>query len=167
MCVFYETSSSLKKVNNSNILFTYNDFKEKTNLYFSNWFQISKDLKPMINLYLGNLYNNEMFLEFKFLSLAQAIEFYHRKRFEGYYLELQKFHEIYFVLSETIRHYTDEKTNTTFINKLGYLNQYTFKKRIREVLSYLNKKGLLKWNSNKRDSFAQYVGDYRDTLTHY
>jgi exonuclease I len=108
-----------------------------------------------------------MFLEFKFLSLAQAIEFYHRRRFEGYYLEPQKFNEIHSVLSETIRHYTDEKTHTTFNNKLGYLNQYTFKKRIREVLSHLNKKGLLKWNSNKRDSFSEIVGNYRDTLTHY
>jgi hypothetical protein len=165
--IFYGTSSSFKKVNSSNTLFTYNDFKEKTNLYFSNWFRISTDLKPMINLYLGNLYNNEMFLEFKFLSLAQAIEFYHRKRFEGYYLEPQEFHEIHFVLSETIKNYTDKKIDSIFINKLGYLNQYTFKKRIKEVLSHLNKKGLLKWNKNKRDSFAQNVGDYRDTLTHY
>ncbi|MBP1908435.1 HEPN domain-containing protein [Methanolobus bombayensis] len=166
--VFYETNPTLEKVKDSNILFTYKDLKDKSNLCFSSWFRISKELKPIINLYCGNLYSSEMYLEFKFLGLAQAIESYHRKCFRGTYLEsAEEFQEIYFILSESIRQNVEEPVTNTFINKLGYLNQHTFKKRIRTILSCLNDKDLLKWKSKERDSFAQYIGNHRDTFTHY
>lgn len=165
--IFYKTNMSIEEVNPSNVLFRYDNLKDNPNFYFNNWFRISKSLNPMINLYIGNLYNTQTFLEFQFLSLAQAIEFYHRKMYEGNYLESEEFHEIYFVLSETIRQNLKNDIANTFITKLVYLNQYALKRRIKDILKFLHKKGLLEWDKKERELFVTKVGNYRDYLTHY
>lgn len=46
------------------------------------WFEISEKLKPVFDLYLGVMYNPGMYKEYQFLSLAQALESYHRNVME-------------------------------------------------------------------------------------
>ncbi len=111
--IYYETNTRFKKIKDSNILFTYNEIKDNSQLYFSNWFHMINELKPMIVLYLGNLYNSETYIQFHFLSLAQALEFYHRMRFEGHYLKAEKFQELHTSLSESITEILIISTLTT------------------------------------------------------
>ena len=88
-------------------------------------------------------------------------------RFEGHYLKAEKFQELHTSLSESIKYHLEGDLESIFINKLTYLNQHTLKKRITEILIFLNGNDLLEWNRPKRKSFAKYVGDQRDALTHY
>ncbi len=46
------------------------------------WLKIADELRTVIELFFGSLYNQDEFLHSKFLSLVQALEAYHRIRIE-------------------------------------------------------------------------------------
>jgi ApeA N-terminal domain 1 len=43
------------------------------------WFEKRERLQPVMDLYFGTLFSDSMYLEMRFLSLAQALESYHRR----------------------------------------------------------------------------------------
>jgi hypothetical protein len=42
------------------------------------WFEIENRLQPVYNLFFGGMYNQEIYIEFRFLGYTQALEVYHR-----------------------------------------------------------------------------------------
>jgi hypothetical protein len=85
--VYYPTINiyrhGLKNINDSkfsNMLFRYMDISKKSDQLIKNWLKYSNDekLKPIFDLYFGTLNDPDMYLNHRFLSLAQAIESYHR-----------------------------------------------------------------------------------------
>ncbi|WP_312909296.1 HEPN domain-containing protein [Natronosalvus caseinilyticus] len=55
------------------------------------WFGLRQDTKSAIDLFLGTQYNPNMYRENIFLSLTQAIESYHRRRYQDEYMDSQKY----------------------------------------------------------------------------
>jgi hypothetical protein len=75
-----------KKLTHGDMLFTFEDISGQFETYLQNWFGKAGLLKPVYDLFFGTLYNPSMYLEFQFLSLIQAIESFHRRRYGGEYL---------------------------------------------------------------------------------
>ena len=92
--IFYEQSDipkAPKTVYPFEMLFTFKDISDRFEVFLRNWFGKADLLEPVYDLYFGTLYNPRMFLEFQFLSLIQAIESFHRRRYGGKYLLGEKY----------------------------------------------------------------------------
>jgi Apea-like HEPN len=64
-------------------LFSFEDVKHRWSEILSMWRSYHKKLQEVFNLYFAVLLGNQLFVEHKFLFLAQAIEGYHRIVFTG------------------------------------------------------------------------------------
>ncbi len=60
------------------MLFSYHDIVNRVQEVFSKWLFSAESIKPVHDLYFGSLYNPGVYMEQRFLNLAQAIEAYHR-----------------------------------------------------------------------------------------
>ncbi len=63
------------------MLFTLPDVGERLSSFLGNWLAGADALEPVWGAYLGTLYNRGMYLPDRFLSLARAVEAYHRMRY--------------------------------------------------------------------------------------
>ncbi|AKH98666.1 ApeA N-terminal domain 1-containing protein [Halanaeroarchaeum sulfurireducens] len=83
------------------VLFSLNDIEFEEALL--QWFESARSAQTMHNLYFGTKYNEEMFEENRFLSLAIAIEGYHTHLFPSYRLmERDAYDDLYDDIMETI-----------------------------------------------------------------
>ena len=73
----------LSKKHSTSMLFTLNAIQDDFGPYLCKWIESYELLEPAINLYFSVLYNPHIYAEVKFLSMAQAVETYHRRVFGG------------------------------------------------------------------------------------
>jgi len=148
-------------------LFFYREVEDNIKDILKNWFENEEKLKPIYKLYLASLYDHDMYLEYKFLSLVQAIEAYHRIKYESEskYIEDDDYKCI---LEELKRRSTDiieEPFRKVLFNKLEYGNEYSLAKRFKMLFKeYLNK--IFKTPKLNRNRFIQKVVKTRNYLVH-
>lgn len=87
------TESPELQPNAENFLFT--DIEDRFTHLMGRWFDRYNDLEPVISLYFGTKYNSGLYVQNVFLSLARAIESYHRIEYDGTYLSEGEFQEYY------------------------------------------------------------------------
>ena len=76
-------SDQLEKLPVGNIcLFQFHEIKELFNQIVNSWFKFKSDLKIVYELYFGVMYNSNLYLTNKFLMISEAIEVYHRQKFD-------------------------------------------------------------------------------------
>jgi len=63
------------------MLFTLPDIGGRLSCILGNWIAAAEALEPVWGAYLGTLYNRGMYLPDRFLSMARAVEAYHRMRY--------------------------------------------------------------------------------------
>jgi ApeA N-terminal domain 1 len=67
-----------QNVRTDDMLFSFQDISKRANVIIQNWLQKTEMLRPMYSLYFGTIHNTKMYAEHEFLSLMQALEYYHR-----------------------------------------------------------------------------------------
>lgn len=80
--IIHALTRNLNKTNindeiSTNFLFNLNELSEKAN--FSHWQKISTIIEPVIELYIDDLYNQELSASRHFLNMIQALETYHSR----------------------------------------------------------------------------------------
>lgn len=79
--IFYKSPifKMMKPKAKSQPLLPFQELQDSNQLenYLIKWFEISEKFKPVFDLYFGVMYSPEMYSEFQFLGLAQALESYH------------------------------------------------------------------------------------------
>ena len=80
-----ELPSKIGSLHSSDILFTLDNVQEQLETYLANWINKAALLEPVHDLYSSVLYSQHMYLHIAFLSLAQALETYHRRTIGGKY----------------------------------------------------------------------------------
>jgi ApeA N-terminal domain 1 len=75
-----EKEKRIRLTKDFNMLFLLKDINDSIENYIRNWFSNKELLQPTIGLFLGTLNNYNLFLENKFLNLAQSLESYHRRK---------------------------------------------------------------------------------------
>lgn len=104
--IFYQVTSPLidqSSFNAHNILFKFTDIREYSHKILNNWQKIQQELTSIIQLYLRLHYVPVRHTNDLFLTLAQAIEGFHRIYYEGKYCDDNTFNKIKEELTKTFR----------------------------------------------------------------
>lgn len=148
-------------------LFFYREVEDNIKNILKNWFENEEKLKPVYKLYLASLYDHDMYLEYKFLSLVQAIEAYHRIKYgsESKYIEDDDYKCILEELKKRSTDIMEEHFREVLFNKLEYGNEYSLAKRFKMLFKeYFIK--IFKVPKPNRNRFICKVVKTRNYLVH-
>lgn len=152
------------------MLFTLPAIEERLENILNNWVRKAEIIRPMYDLYFSAIYN-PTYPEFEFLSLAQAIETYHRQIYSGKYQSEDEYLEgVYKILVAAIpEDVADDFKDSLIKGKLRYANEYSFRKRMQLLGAHLSKSMNINFLSEnkQRKIFADEVADTRNYFTHY
>lgn len=130
-----------------------------------NYFAKRELLAPVFELFFGALFNPRTYPDFQFLSLAQALETYHRRAGpealympEDEYLE-ERYPEILSSLPNSLPKPFREKLKPT----LKYANEWSLRKRLKDLVGAVPVTGI----AGDDPAFVERVVDTRNYLTHY
>jgi hypothetical protein len=143
------------------LLISFEDIYHQLRESFANWIGTRELLGSVRDLYFGTLYNPGAYLQHQFLSLAQALESYHRIRVRSEELpqeeHVQRVKRILDAAGEGDRKWLEEK--------LRWSNELTFRTRLKELFHGLA--DTVPSVIGDPDKFAGQVADTRNYLTHY
>lgn len=141
----YDIPSVVKTIKNlqgRNMILRLKDNKVKAGLLLLNWIEKAEILQPVMDLFFGTIYNDNLFTNNIFLNYIQGIETYHRRIHGGTDLPEEEHNErITFIINSI----NDENQKKWLSEKLQYSNDITLRKR----LKYLFEK------------FEKIIGDYK------
>ena len=155
-----------KPMHPSEMLFSFASIRDQYQECLQHWFAKAPTLNPVYDLYFSTLYGSEVYLESKFLSLAQALETYHRRTFGGYYLPDEQYAALKTSLLEVLESFDMPiHTRRAYVGKLEYINELSLRRRVREVLESCGA-SVTVLIADKQGFTAKLV-DTRNYLTHY
>ncbi|MBX3063596.1 MAG: hypothetical protein KF726_11505 [Anaerolineae bacterium] len=152
-----------------NIPFSYEVVKENLNLYLSNWYRKIEWLRTAIDLYTGLYYLPSVYSHLEFLTLSQAIETYHRRKFDGKYMPPEKYQKVFQKLLDAVPDELEDSHRQSLISRLRFANEYSLRKRITLIL----RENLAVYQSivdalvGNKALFVSRLVDTRNYLTHY
>ena len=169
--VLYPLSSPLlpekqKIIHEIHMLIPYRAIQQDIEAIFRKWWRVSQELSGVCGPYFGYMYNPHQYLEYQFLSLAIALEQYHRLRFNNCVLPKEdhkrKIEEILEAAPEEHRKWLQEK--------LIWSNEPSFKERVEEIIQTLRGSPELKTHCEKivsdPEKFAKVVRETRNYFVH-
>lgn len=129
------------------------------------YFDKHKLLKPVYDLYFSTVYNADMYLHQRFLALAHAIEAYHRVSVGGNYQSSDEYRNgLFNILCGALPKDLDKNFRASLKNKFEHLNEYSLRKRIRDICE--KHVAVLSPFLGEPGRFAKSVADQRNSLTH-
>jgi hypothetical protein len=166
--LYFNTRAGKEKVvHRWDMLFTRPELGDDWHIALGRWIERADILGPIYDLFFSTIYGANMYLQHEFLSLTQALESYHRRTSAGTYLMPSIFGDLIAALESVIdadsRFSSDIKR--TFKDRLKYFNEYSQRKRFRNILRTLGDlASLLVPDPN---AFVDSVVTTRNYLTHY
>ena len=117
------------------LYFSLADIDSEFSLILQKWFNSFEELKSIFNLIFSTEYKPDMYLESKFLNIAQAAESYHRRRCKNHVLtKLEHEARIKAILDNT-----PEEYKKWLKEKLHFSNEPTLHNRLIELLDKTQK----------------------------
>jgi hypothetical protein len=133
----------------------------------ASWFSMSEEFTPLENLIYGTIRHSSLFVETEFLSLAQAIESFHRLTDTSTVVEPQVFAQVLEELSGFIS--KQSWANSAIADRckeaINFANDLTFKTRIQSLLAGIDPERLKKLIGDAI-VFEQTLKQTRNYLTH-
>jgi hypothetical protein len=161
----------MRRIYPTEMVFTLKYLQDRLEIFLQNWFAKSDDLKPVLDIYFSLLYRDDIYAEFRFLGLAQAIETYHRRMYGGKY---QPDDEYIAGLYKRFLQVIPSDINRSFRKsltegKLRFANEYSLRKRLQELIRSLQNILLFPFiaDTTERNKFIDQVCNTRNYLTHY
>lgn len=131
------------------------------------WFSKKQLLETVCALFFGVIYNDYLFLQFRFLGLIQALETYCRRVQGGKYLPDADYEKIAAALKAALPPTTPQDLRNSLVQgKIKYGNEYSLRKRLRELLCSLDDE-TAKLVTPSSGKFCDDVTATRNYLTHY
>lgn len=128
----------LKRLQDYQMLFTFSDISNDIGNYINNLFNQYPRLEAVLDIYSSTIYNYNMFIDHEFLSLMTSAEAFHRRIFNGKFQENNEFRKgVYLKLIEAIPDDINNDYKKSIKSKMRYLNEFTFKTRLEELLNSL------------------------------
>ncbi len=145
--------------------FTYKMVENQLSDLLKRWLEDYDKYTPAHNSYFGTIYNEELYLENRFLTLVRAIEGYHRITHESF--KTDKKRNAHKKRLQSIIDSVDEKFKSWVGEKLKFSHEPSFRKRIKELLEETEEisKFLFDSNNDKKD-FVNKVVETRNLLVH-
>lgn len=161
-----------ENIHSSMMMLPYRSLTSYLDKFLNNWFDYSDLLKPVYELFFGTYYA-QLYEEFNFLSLIQAIEAYHRRIYvdKGKYLSDNDYEPLERSLINSIptalpdgRDYPIGFTDALKA-KIKYGNEYSLRTRLKQLSNVWGSLDPLLYEN--RDSFNHDIVCTRNYLTHY
>jgi hypothetical protein len=170
--MYYITKSgepTPRPLNRRDMLFRYEDVRDNFELYLGNWIIKSEQLRPVIDLYFSLFYIPSMYVHLEFLTLAQAIETYHRRVYVGEYVPSDEAAPIIDALSQAIPENVSSDHKQSIKQRLKYLNEFSLRKRLKNILNDALSpyQSIVDQLIINRGDFVENVVETRNYLTHY
>jgi len=140
------------------MLFTYKDLE---NTHIENWFNSFDKYETIIHLYRSLFYSNRLFIDTRFLNIAQALESLHSILFENRYLPEEEFKERKQKVLDAIPVNLQEWVKPALDNA----NYKRLRLKIYELLE--NKCDLFSECIADNDEFAKRIIDTRNEFMHH
>ncbi len=159
MSIFYKVQGYVDKdrqVSLWSMLFTFKDVEEDLPKYLLNWIRKSEKLEAAYNLFFRKQYSKVVVLDSELLSLAQALEAYHRNVYGGEYLSKEDYEPIRIALIDAIPDCVDDKHRASLEGTFKYGYQYSLRTRLREVFDEVL--------SEQSDDLKKLVGNPADFI---
>jgi hypothetical protein len=119
-------------------------------------------------LLLGTIYSPGQYVQSTFLSLAQALESFHRRVYQGQFLPNEEYSSIKNALIEAIPAGIDAKLITKLKTMLQYGNELSLKSRLEYLFQGIREDHFDNLSGNKSPrEFIRLLVDLRNYLTHY
>ena len=141
----------------------YQTISERLKFYLQNWFSIIERYEPMYELFFGTL-NERFYPVQEFLSLSQALEAYHCRKFENRIVSDDVFSKQLPQFLRIIEEFSPEH-RPEFQTKVEFMNRKSLRRRTRELFEKYDRifKIFIK---EKEDFISKFVGT-RNYYTHY
>ena len=148
------------------MILPYPNVRDTLEKILSNWFAKAEKLKHVFDLFFGTFYNPQMYLEFHFLGLTQAIESYHRATKSGKYMSDEKWLTYSEKLGKCIGSELKSDHRNSLKSKIKYGNEYSLRKRFGDLLRAISSdtKDVFQFDDQY---FKKKVVDTRNYFTHY
>lgn len=148
-------------------LFPFKKVSDKFGSIIEKWFENEDRLISVYKLYLASLYNYEMYLEYKFLSLIQAIEALHRIKYSNNskYMSDGEYRIIIDKLKDASTPFIEKPFRDILFDKMRYGNEYSLRQRFKELFSDI----FLTIFSTSKPKLKKFIGraiDTRNYLIH-
>lgn len=135
---------------------------------FARWFSSEETLRPVTDLLLTTFYYASPYTQGTFLSLAQAMESFHRRTREGLYVSTDDYEKIKENMLPSIPGDTETKLKRKLQGMMEWGNEFSLKDRLRELFEAHDAKMLLDLTGqNELKEFVKLLCDTRNYLTHY
>jgi hypothetical protein len=147
----------------SDVLFGFQDVKDKFGKVINKWLENYECFETTCNLYFGIQYQDQLYLEQKFLSIAQAVESFHRHshKFSTRVLPKKEHNKkIALIIKNTPQEYQE-----WLGKKLDFSNQPSLHERLSEMIESV--KEVIEPLVGDIDLFIKKVKDTRNYFTHY
>ncbi len=151
---FVERKSKLPQ----EMLFTFKDLEEEQ---LRQWFESFDTHKTEIKLYRTLFYSGRLFIETRFLNIAQALESLHSILFDKFYLPKDEFK----AKRDLVVNSVPANLQDWVKGALSNANYKRFKEKIVELLE--NKSSLFARCIEDNDAFAKRVRDTRNEFVHH
>lgn len=130
------------------------------------WLDSLEVFRPFEALAYGTLRNSKLFVETEFLSLAQALESFHRVTDNAAIVEQEEFEKILASLQKNIAALCgDCEIASRLHESVQYANEPNFKERITRLFSRISKQNLQRLVGKPRE-FEQTLRQTRNFFTH-
>ncbi len=165
--VYYQQSVAKNKrkskiLNDYAMLFSFQDIQRELDTILKNWLSIRrKELKSSLDLFFGVEMSNGMYLDNEFLNLAQALEVYHRERFDNTVVPKADFK----IKKKEIIESVPENYREWLQQQLAHSNEPRLFHRVIELVEHTTE--VLARLVEDTEGFARKVTDTRNFLTHY
>ncbi|MDQ3698881.1 MAG: hypothetical protein M3373_12805 [Gemmatimonadota bacterium] len=148
------------------MLFTFADIQPRFESALGRWLDRHEALAPVMNLYFATIFHQRMYLEQRFLALAQAAESYHRRTSQSTIVDAEAFRSLRAGLCAVVdEQQLDAEARKMLKSKFNYLNEIPLKERLRELVAAEG--ALTSLLIPDAAAFARLVGDTRNFLTHF
>lgn len=137
--IFYTAKGSTigerKQIDRWDMLFRYQDIVDEFQTCLQNWFMRAEKLRPVFDLYFGIFYIPSMYVHLEFLTLAQALETYHRRMYDGMFMPLDQYETIRQTLNQAIPKTLDDDHRNSLKSRIQFGYEYSLRKRLKHLLT--------------------------------
>jgi hypothetical protein len=158
---FYQPKSN-ESLNPDDVLFTLGDIYEGIENLFNNWLDIAPEIDEVLRLFFRNKIAPDLYLELRFLTIAQAAETFHRRKRKGAVLPKEEHKE----KMEKITKRVAKKYVAWLKQALAFSNEKSLKIRLDELMEE-SAEVMNPLTQNDKESFIKKVRDTRNYFTHY
>ena len=133
-CSSWPYSTNEPKIREFRMLFRFKKIQHRAESVINSWIENYEQIAPAVNLYFLTKTGRISTIDLQFLTLAQALEAFHRRTCDETHMDKDKFEEIRKILIKAC----PRAQRNWFAPKLNYANELTLRNRLQRMIKPFN-----------------------------